>query len=180
MRAFIAIAILTLLAGCTGTSGGTLTPPLPTDLDYSGLRVEGPSRFDATSLSAVWATPELSGTSIAIPKDLVEKYWIVNFEVNLGGVRVPLMALKTTEGNINIMPRICVPCRSEGWHLKNDVLICDACGTTFDATTGDGIQGACVGYPKAMIAYTESGGKLVMDASAVGDAYQKTMQPGRP
>jgi hypothetical protein len=33
--------------------------------------------------------------------------------------------------------------------LNKDVLVCDRCGTRFKAKSGDGIDGACVDYPKA-------------------------------
>jgi hypothetical protein len=179
MRILILLIALALFAGCTDASASTT--PTPDQMNYPpGLRVEPPSRFDASALGAVWVTPELSGNKISIPKDMVEKYWIVDFELDFGGVRVPMMAVKTMEGKINVMPRICVPCRSEGWHLKDDVLTCDACGTTFDAKTGGGIEGACKGYPKALVPYTISDGKIVMEASAIATAYQNTLRPGWP
>lgn len=191
----IGLLFLTAISGCTNTEAGPAgsgtdtaktvsvktTAETPIITDYpSDLKVEGPSRFDATALSAVWTEPEINGEMVSIPVELVEKYWIVNFQMTINGKNVPLMAVKTTDGKINIMPRICVPCRSEGWHLKDDVLICDACGTTFDAKSGDGIQGACKDFPKALIPYTTDEGKFTMTIADIADAYTKTLKPGWP
>lgn len=160
-----------------------------------GLKVEPPSRFDPDALSAVWVEPKFEPVSgaeneitnipdgekkLSIPLDMVEKYQIIDFFVNVDGDELPIMAVKTSRGDINIMPRICVPCRSEGWHLKDDVLICDACGTTFDANTGEGISGACKNYPKALISYEIVDGKLIFNTNDAKDAYQKTLSPGWP
>jgi len=162
------------------------------------LEVEPPSKFEPDALSAVWIEPEIesesesvseagdgndnptTGTKLSIPLGIVEKYWIIDFYVNVDGKKLPIMAVKTSKGDINIMPRICVPCRSEGWHLKDDVLICDACGTTFDANTGGGISGACKNYPKALIPYENIDGKIVFDIADVKDAYTKTLSPNWP
>jgi hypothetical protein len=50
----------------------------------------------------------------------------------------------------------------------------------FRASTGEGIGGACVNYPKAAVAYSISNGSIVMRSADLVEAYQNTLQPGLP
>ena len=59
-------------------------------------------------------------------------------------------------------------------------LVCDTCGTTFKATTGDGIGGACVRYPKAPVPNQVKDGNIVMNRADMIAAYQNTLSPGWP
>lgn len=56
--------------------------------------------------------------------------------------------------------------------------IYNSCGTTFDATTGNCIQGACVDYPNENIPYTESGGILVMAINDIITSHKNTVIRG--
>mgnify|MGYP001590592948 FL=1 len=100
-------------------------------------------------------------------------------------------AVKTTLGETNYMAyvfdkelhvraNVCPPCRSIGFTLDGDTLVCDRCATVFDAGTGAGIKGACVDFPKAAVPYTISDGKIVMKSSDLATAYKNTLQPGLP
>ena len=75
---------------------------------------------------------------------------------------------------------VCPPCRSLSFTLDGNTLVCDRCGTVFDAGTGAGIKGACVNYPKAQVPYTITDGKIVMKTSDLTTAFQNTLQPGLP
>jgi nitrite reductase/ring-hydroxylating ferredoxin subunit len=75
---------------------------------------------------------------------------------------------------------VCPPCRSVGFSLLGDILVCDSCGTRFDAITGNGISGACKDYPKAEVAHTISDGKLAMQYNDLVTAYANTGKPGWP
>jgi len=100
-------------------------------------------------------------------------------------------AVKTTLGETNYMAyvfdkdlyvraNVCPPCRSIGFTLDGDTLVCDRCATVFDAGTGAGIKGACVDFPKAQVPYTISDGKIVMKSGDLATAYKNTLQPGLP
>ena len=71
----------------------------------------------------------------------------------------------------------CVPCSSTGFTLKSGTLVCDSCGTVFDAVTGKGIEGGCVDYPKESIPYTISDGKITMKLDEVVAAHNRTIEP---
>lgn len=132
------------------------------------------------AISAYWTNPSIDGDIVSIPVNLVENHRFVDFDVIANGKTISVMIVKTQDGRINTMARICVPCQSRSWHLKGDVLICDACGTTFDAKTGVGIKGYCVNYPKAFVLTTIEDGKIKMKLPDVIKAYQLTLQPGLP
>ncbi len=72
---------------------------------------------------------------------------------------------------------ICPPCRSRSFSLVGDKLVCNSCGTVFEAKTGKGVKGACVAYPKASVAYEVNSGNIIMKTKDLLAAYQQTLQP---
>lgn len=133
----------------------------------------------AGPVKATWITATVNGDVVSIPAASVNDNTNVHFKVNtnteLGEIAV--MAYKLGDEFV-IRSNVCPPCGSIGFTLDDTVLVCDSCGTTFDATTGIGIQGACVDYPKENIPYTESGGILVMDLNDIMTSHQNTVIRG--
>ena len=133
----------------------------------------------AGPVKATWITAQVNGDVVSIPVADVNDNTNVHFKVNtnteLGEIAVMAFVLGD---EIVIRSNVCPPCRSIGFTLDDTVLVCDSCGTTFDATTGNGIQGACVAYPKESISYTESGGIIVMDINDIITAHQNTVIKG--
>ena len=64
-----------------------------------------------------------------------------------------------------------------GFTLDQGTLVCDSCGTVFDAASGNGISGGCVAFPKESISYTVSDGNIVMKLDDVVEAHRKTIEP---
>jgi len=60
---------------------------------------------------------------------------------------------------------ICPPCGSQSFTLKNGTLVCDTCGTVFNAATGAGISGACVKYAKQSVAFQTQNGNILMNGT---------------
>jgi len=83
-------------------------------------------------------------------------------------------------GEVYVRANVCPPCRSIGFSLQKDILVCDTCQTTFEAKTGEGIKGACVAFPKASIRYEIKNGNLAMKKAGLAVAYQNTIEPGWP
>jgi nitrite reductase/ring-hydroxylating ferredoxin subunit len=83
-------------------------------------------------------------------------------------------------GEIYVRANVCPPCRSIGFSLNEEILVCDRCATTFEAKTGEGIVGACVDYPKALVPYEIEDGNIVMSSTDLTTAYQDTIEPGWP
>ncbi len=133
------------------------------------------SSTSSASVSGKWIESQANGDSVSIPASSVEQYTNVHFKVNTGNGEVAVMAYKLGD-EVLVRSNVCPPCGSIGFTLKDDILVCDACATVFDAATGDGIQGGCVAYPKESIPYTISEGSIVMNLDDVVTAHQKTVE----
>jgi nitrite reductase/ring-hydroxylating ferredoxin subunit len=119
------------------------------------------------------------GDIISIPISEVENDKIMHFEFTTQDEDMTFMAYDLS-GEIYVRANICPPCHSIGFSLQESTLVCDTCGTVFDARTGAGINGACVGYPKAAVAYEIGDGSIVMKGSDLLAAYQDTVNPAQP
>jgi nitrite reductase/ring-hydroxylating ferredoxin subunit len=128
---------------------------------------------------ATWTNPQVLGDIISIPISEVENDKIMHFEFTAQDKDMTFMAYDLS-GEIYVRANICPPCRSIGFSLQQSTLVCDTCGTVFDAKTGAGINGACVGYPKAAVAYEIRDGRIVMKGSDLLAAYQDTVNPAQP
>ncbi len=124
-----------------------------------------------------WIDASVEGNTVSIPVGLIENGKIVNFRVTYQGTNMAFMAYQLGE-QIYVRTALCPPCRSESFSLDGNVLDCDTCHTRFNATTGEGLKGACRAYPKAEVQYTVAGDKLTMDMNDLVTAYQDTKNPG--
>ncbi len=133
-----------------------------------------------TTVKATWIEPQVASDMISIPVSEVDDNKIVHFNVPLALDREIAFMAYDISGEIYVRANVCPPCRSVGFSLSGDTLVCDTCRTTFKARTGDGISGACVAYPKASVPYDIGDGKIVMSGNDLLLAYQKTNEPGWP
>jgi nitrite reductase/ring-hydroxylating ferredoxin subunit len=122
---------------------------------------------------------QVDGDSVSIPVSAVESDWNTQFVVNGQSGKMNFMAY-LLNNKIYVRADVCPPCRSIGYSLSGNTLICDRCATTFKADTGDGIGGACVDYPKALVPYQISNGNIVIKQSDLVVAYENTLNPGWP
>ncbi len=132
-----------------------------------------------TKIKATVIQAQVANDSAAIPVSEVQSKTNTKFKVNTTAGNVSFMAYQL-DGKLWARADICPPCRSESFSLAKDRLICDACGTVFNAATGDGIRGACVAYPKAAVPYQVSGDSVSMKGNDLATAYQNTLEPGWP
>jgi len=130
-------------------------------------------------IKATWIEPQVVGDSVSIRVSEVENSKMTHFKlVTLGG-DIAFMTYGL-DGEIYVRSNVCPPCWSVGFSLERDILVCDTCQTTFKAKTGDGIEGACVDYPKAAVPYEISDGKIVIRGNDLLVADQNTNEPGWP
>jgi nitrite reductase/ring-hydroxylating ferredoxin subunit len=122
---------------------------------------------------------QVNGDSVSIPVSDVESDWNTQFAVNGQTSKMNFMAY-LLNNKIYVRADVCPPCRSIGYSLDGNTLVCDRCATTFKADTGTGIQGACVDYPKALVPYQISNGNIVMSQADLVVAYENTLNPGWP
>ncbi|MBP2031270.1 nitrite reductase/ring-hydroxylating ferredoxin subunit [Methanohalophilus levihalophilus] len=158
--ALLVFSVIVMVSGCTGTDSQT----------ESSMSAAGP-------IAATWITPQIEGNLVSIPAQEVEDNTIVHFSVDTSTGPIAMMAYEQDD-DIIVRSNVCPPCNSIGFSLASDTLVCDSCGTTFETSTGEGIQGACAAYPKEEIKYTQADGNLVMDFDDIVEAHRKTIQQG--
>ena len=159
----------------TGTEPSASVPSSATQPDQIKPLTEKPSG----SIHATLIEAQVNGDSVSIPVGDVERDWNTQFVVNAPNGKMNFMAY-LLNNKIYVRADVCPPCRSIGYSLNGNSLVCDRCATTFRADTGDGIAGACVNYPKALVPYQISNGNLVMNQSDLVVAYESTLNPGWP
>ncbi len=130
-------------------------------------------------VQAVWIEPHVVGDIVSIAVSEVENSRNVHFNVKAQGEDMNFMAY-VLDGEIHVRANVCPPCRSIGFSLEEAVLICDRCATTFEAKTGEGIEGACVDFPKASVPYEINSSSIIMKGIDLIAAYQDTIEPGSP
>jgi nitrite reductase/ring-hydroxylating ferredoxin subunit len=128
-------------------------------------------------IKAMWIEPQVVDDTVSILRSEVEDNWNIHFNVNTQGEDMNFMAY-VLDGEIYVRANVCPPCRSIGFSLDEAILICDRCATTFESETGEGIQGACVDFPKASVPYQIDGGNIVMNSADLIAAYEDTLEPG--
>lgn len=152
------------------------TPPaIPTPPDDSSPAL--PSPPPSGPIKATWIDALSEGDTVSITLAEVEENINNNFKLEVAGETLNFMAY-TLNGELIVRANVCPPCKSIGFSLDNDILVCDRCRTTFDAVTGDGIQGACVDFPKASVAYEITDASIVMSLDDLVTAYEETVKPG--
>jgi nitrite reductase/ring-hydroxylating ferredoxin subunit len=119
---------------------------------------------------------QINGDSVSIPVSDVDKNTNTRFQVSTATDTLTFMVYKY-DNQYYVRADICPPCGSESFTSKQGTLVCDSCGTVFDAKTGAGIRGACIRYPKQSAPYSVQGGNIVVNANDLLTAYQNTIRP---
>jgi len=167
------LLVLTLsLAACSGPTSAS-TP----DITATPIQPTTHSAKPSGPIDAKWIEPQVVGDTVSIPVSEIEDNWNTRFKLQTADGDIVTMAY-ILNGVIYVRTSICPPCRSQGFSLTGDILVCDTCGTQFKASTGEGISGACVNYPKASVSYKITDGNVVMSRADVVTAYQNTLKPG--
>jgi nitrite reductase/ring-hydroxylating ferredoxin subunit len=167
----LALVMLVVLAGCAGGGG-----PSPSQATIQQT-VAGVNGSDGTRYNPVWLTPQVSGEGVSLLISDITASKMSHFWVNMPSGKEGFMAYRL-DGVDYVRASICPPCRSTSFSLEKGTLVCDACGTIFNAKTGQGISGACKGYPKEAAPASISGGILSIALSDLEQAYSNTLQPG--
>ncbi len=157
----------------TGTQPSASTPSsAPQTIQATTQKPSGP-------IKAKIIEAQVNGDSVSIPVSEVESDWNTQFAVNAPAGNMNFMAY-LLNNKIYVRADVCPPCRSIGYSLDGNILVCDRCATTFKADTGNGIQGACVNYPKALVPYEITNGNIIMKQVDLVVAYENTINPGWP
>jgi nitrite reductase/ring-hydroxylating ferredoxin subunit len=171
------LLVLTLsLAACASPAPASISVITPKPTTAPALTPTQNSK-PAGPIDAKWIEAQVVGDTVSIPVSEIENDWNTRFKVQAADGDISAMAY-ILNGVIYVRADICPPCRSQGFTLSSDILDCDSCHTKFKASTGEGVSGACVNYPKASVSYTITDGNVVMSRADLVTAYQNTLKPG--
>ena len=149
-------------------------------LALSGCTSKPVSANSSNNITAKQTTIQatLSGNTVSIPAGDVERLVNTRFKVATATASLTFMAYKYNNQTY-VRADICPPCGSQSFTLKNGTLVCDTCGTVFNASTGAGVSGACVKYAKQLVSFQTQDGNIVMNGADLTSAFQKTLNPGK-
>ncbi|TFH35635.1 MAG: DUF2318 domain-containing protein [Dehalococcoidia bacterium] len=129
-------------------------------------------------VAAVPLAAVLEGDIVTIPLAAVEDVVNAEFSFNFNNRLLDFMAY-TLDGEVFVRASACPPCHSREFALDGETLVCETCATRFDAWTGEGIDGACVDFPKARAVCAVSGdGFVTMGVADLVRAYDETLVAG--
>lgn len=137
----------------------------------------GVSTAGASPVEGTWIDAQVTEDTVSIPVKSIDDNTNIHFKVKTDIGEISVMAYKL-DNKIFVRSNVCPPCNSIGFALDKNTLVCDSCGTVFDATTGSGIRGGCVAYPKENIPYTVSDGNIILKIDDVITAHKKTVEVG--
>jgi nitrite reductase/ring-hydroxylating ferredoxin subunit len=194
----VLLSLVSILTACAGQATAAVsnqisTPPSVQSASVTGLPTATPQSNPvpvaapapnlapkpAGPIKVKEITPTVSVDTVSIPLKEVQENWNTHFLVDAPGGKMGFMAY-VLDNVIYVRASICPPCRGKTYTLDGNTLVCDTCGTIFNARTGIGIAGACVNYPKASVTYTVADGNLAMKISDLNTAYQNTLKAGLP
>jgi uncharacterized membrane protein len=180
---FSALIVLMLIAVACANSASvpstTGTPPSASTPTSAPQTIQATTEKPSGPIKAKIIEAQVNGDSVSIPVSAVESDWNAQFAVNAQAGTMNFMAY-LLNNKIYVRADVCPPCRSIGYSLDGNILVCDRCATTFKADSGDGIQGACVNYPKALVPYEITNGNIIMNQADLVVAYENTINPGWP
>jgi len=120
---------------------------------------------------------QLNGDYVSVPVSDVQKNINTRFAVNTATAQMYFMAYQY-DNQMYVRADICPPCGSRSFKLTKGTLVCNSCGTVFDAVTGKGKSGYCIRYSKQPVTYQVSGDNIIMKMSDLVTAYRGTLNPG--
>ncbi len=109
----------------------------------------------------------VQGGKIVISLRDVLEHRMVGFDYGGASVPISLVAFISPEGKLVTSIAFCEPCNSRKYHAQNNMLICNACGTTWKLQNLEGTSGACQKYPPDPIPSVVVGDEIQIDESNV-------------
>ena len=138
--------------------------------EYFGEPVFSSRSYAGEIISATSIEPTIENEKIIIPLNIVDEKNIISFELeNDQDFLVPLMVYVTPSGRLFGGSSMCEPCRGRSYSIKEDTLLCDICGTTYDIETHTFISGSpvCGMYPPANMNARIEDGRIIIDLKEV-------------
>ena len=164
--------LLIVLSSCSSNIKANQITPVPSPTPATNSPI--PAGKPANPIKQVTIDAQVTDDTIVIPLANVTANLNTRFKLATDAGEMTFMAY-IWDGKLDVRADICPPCRSRSFTLYKGTLVCDACGTVFDAENGQGIKGACVAYPKESAAYQLSGDNIVVEKADLVTAYKNTL-----
>ena len=111
-----------------------------------------------------------NGNEVVTTLSTVKEKKFIKTEYKANGKTVPLTAFIQPDGKVMVAVNFCEPCKGSSFHITDNKLICNICGTTWDLQTLKGISGGCQAYPPQVLTYSLNGDNLEIP-QAILDAW---------
>ncbi len=137
--------------------------------DNVGQKIDASASYDNQNVEMTQISSEVKDGQITIPVSEVKANKLVSFEYK-GAETIPLLAYISPSGKLVAAVSMCEPCNSIKFHIQDNNLVCNACGTIWNLDTLQGISGGCLDYPPDILENTQVGEELiVIDESEVSN-----------
>lgn len=196
-KAILACAVLVTLAVLTACAAPAAPEPPAADAgveagaDAAPAAASQPAPAAPVDKAAISARPPLAsgpiaatalmtsrdGDVVAMPLSAIVDVVNTEFGIVVDDRSLDFMAY-VFDGELYVRASACPPCAVLAYSLDGGTLLCEACDTSFDARTGEGIGGACVDYPKAAVAYEVKGDVVSMKVADLVRAWDETLLEG--
>lgn len=101
-----------------------------------------------------------NGKAIVTTLSTVKENKFIWTEYKANGKRIPLTAFAQPDGKVLVAVSFCEPCKGETFHIIDNQIVCNTCGTTWDLQTLQGLSGGCQAYPPEALSYSLNGDNL--------------------
>ncbi|OLN26816.1 DUF2318 domain-containing protein [Desulfosporosinus metallidurans] len=101
-----------------------------------------------------------NGKEVVTTLGTVKEKKFIKTEYKANGKTVPLTAFIQPDGKVMVAVSYCEPCKGDSFHISNNQIICNTCGTIWDLQTLKGLSGGCQAYPPQALTYSLNGDNL--------------------
>ena len=112
---------------------------------------------------------QVAGDKIILPLDIVKEKKLVAFNFRSGEKEIPLLAYISSEGKLITAVSMCEPCQSTRFHIRENKIVCNSCGTTWELNNLDAISGSCLQYPPDAVPSIIKGNEIQIEKNIVAN-----------
>ncbi|MBN1152488.1 MAG: hypothetical protein JXA58_04690 [Dehalococcoidia bacterium] len=157
-------------SAANGVDAGVVMEPVVSALASGGDDLPGLS--SRTSRGHVWAEPVIGGDTVVLSYEVATLGDHVHLEVPGDGGQYEFIGY-FADGGFHLRATVCPNCGAERIEWGASLVVCRACGTTFDLETGEA-SGDGRSYPEGSIPYSMDGDTIVLSLRDLNDAYART------
>lgn len=129
--------------------------------------VTNPVFYGGTPQQMAAVSAKVERGKVILPFDIVREKKIVRFVYGDPRYGIPLLAYISTEGKVITAISVCEPCNSTAFHIQDDKIICNSCGTTWKLDNLEAVSGSCGRYPPDPLPNTVTGNQIQIDEQTV-------------